>query len=151
MFFHPKGDLEHLSIRSGSKGKAQKHSKPICNDYFMKIIFLKQSLKEIYISFKQGAGMPCFSSNWTSQTNRLCIATSELAGFSMHTVPPAQITSNMRMQVLGTRHGKSVNPNKVGRKGKAMGCGNKLISIKIKLYSTLVQVSGKGVCYSSEH
>ena len=105
MFFHPKGDLEHLSIHAGSKGIELKtiQNRYMHDLFFWKSFFSNDPSRRPYYTFKQGAFMPWLCSNRTSQTNRLCIATSELAGFSMHTVPPAQITSNMRMQVLGAR------------------------------------------------
>ena len=41
-----------------------------------------------------------FSNNLTSQTNRPFSDTSELAGFSKHTVPPAQMAKTIRRIVL---------------------------------------------------
>lgn len=49
---------------------------------------------------RQGAGIPCRSKSWTIQTKRPCVATRLLAGFSKHTVPPAQMIRRIRMTVL---------------------------------------------------
>jgi hypothetical protein len=61
----------------------------------------------------QGARMPKELNRLTSQTNLECIPMRLLPGFSMHIVPPAQMTQIINITLLGTKGSMGGNKNEI--------------------------------------